>query len=85
MQWVHGGLENQITHHLLPRLPRPNLRRATQRVKAWAAEAGVEFQEKSFSEGNTEMTGMLAAVASQARAYNAKVRELARGECHLEI
>lgn len=85
LQWVHGGLENQVTHHLLPRMPRPNLRRATKRVKAWAADNGVEFMETSFSEGNEEMVGMLGQVASQARAYNAKVRELARGECHLEI
>lgn len=33
MDWFHGGLQFQIEHHLLPRLPRHNLRYAKGLVK----------------------------------------------------
>lgn len=80
LQWIHGGLHRQLTHHLMSRLPRPNLGKATVRVKAWAKENDLVFLEKNFTDGNAEFQGMLAELAGQARAFNAKVGELARGE-----
>lgn len=38
MDWFHGGLQFQVEHHLWPRLPRHNLRRARDLVKAFCTE-----------------------------------------------
>ena len=70
---------------LFPRLPRPNLRRATVIVKEWALENELVFLEKDFSSGRGELFGMLTDVAGQARAFNEKVKELASGRCEMEI
>ena len=36
IEWIHGGLHLQVTHHLFPRLPRHNLRAASALVKEFA-------------------------------------------------
>src|SRR5260221_4538380 len=43
--FMHGGLHLQVTHHLFPRLPRHNLRRASELVKQFAAEQGLTYAE----------------------------------------
>lgn len=35
LDWFHGGLQFQVEHHLWPRLPRHNLRRARDLVQAF--------------------------------------------------
>ncbi|ORY42441.1 hypothetical protein BCR35DRAFT_336393 [Leucosporidium creatinivorum] len=85
LDFIHGGLHMQLVHHLFPRLPRPNLRRATVIVKKWAKENNIEFLEKDFTAGRGQMLTMLEEIAGQARAFNAKVAELASGECEMEI
>jgi len=46
--FVHGGLQFQIEHHLFPRLPRHNLRAARIMVKELCAKHGVAYHEASF-------------------------------------
>lgn len=43
--WLMGGLNYQIEHHLVPNLPRFNLRRARPIVRAHCARLGVPYLE----------------------------------------
>ena len=45
--WVLGGLNYQIEHHLFPSMPRPNLRRVQSMVRAFCAEHGIDYLECS--------------------------------------
>ena len=65
--FIHGGLHLQVTHHLFPRLPRHNLKKASKLVKEFAREQGLEYAEFGFIEGNQEVRGVLKSVAQQAK------------------
>jgi len=65
--FLHGGLHLQVTHHLFPRLPRHNLRRASELVKEFAKEQGLTYAEFGFLEGNNEVLGVLKGVADQVK------------------
>ncbi|EPQ61426.1 hypothetical protein GLOTRDRAFT_29719 [Gloeophyllum trabeum ATCC 11539] len=65
--WIHGGLHLQVTHHLFPRLPRHNLKKASFLVKEFAKEQGLEYAEFGFVEGNAEVRGALRSVAEQVK------------------
>jgi len=65
LEFIHGGLHLQVTHHLFPRLPRHNLKKASKLVKAFADEQGLEYAEFGFVEGNTQVQGVLRNVAHQ--------------------
>jgi fatty acid desaturase len=43
--FVLGGLNYQIEHHLFPNMPRPNLRRAHPIVQGFCTEHGIPFAE----------------------------------------
>jgi delta8-fatty-acid desaturase len=75
LAFVHGGLHLQVTHHLFPRLPRHNLRRASALVKAFAAEQGLVYAEFGFAAGNREVIGTLRGVAEQVRIMGAVARK----------
>lgn len=51
IEFFHGGLHMQVTHHLFPRIPRHNLRKASALVKEYCKEQDLEFAEYSFVEG----------------------------------
>lgn len=80
LDFVHGGLQMQIAHHLFPRLPRAQLRKATVAIKKWCIENEVEFNEKSFTEGNEQMYGMLSDIAGQCRALVHTADKQAKGD-----
>jgi sphingolipid 8-(E)-desaturase len=65
--FIHGGLHLQVTHHLFPRLPRHNLKRASILVKDFAQEQGLVYAEFGFVDGNAEVIGVLKGVADQVR------------------
>ena len=74
--FFHGGLHLQVTHHLFPRLPRHNLRRASQLVKEYAKQEGLTYNEFGFVDGNQEVIGVLKSVAEQVKI----LREVANTE-----
>jgi fatty acid desaturase len=43
--WLMGGLNYQIEHHLFPSLPRPNLRKVQPMVREHCARVGLPFTE----------------------------------------
>lgn len=65
--FIHGGLHLQVTHHLFPRLPRHNLKRASLLVKEFAQEQGLTYAEFGFVDGNAEVIGVLKGVAEQVK------------------
>jgi fatty acid desaturase len=44
-----GGLNYQIEHHLFPSMPRPNLRRSQDLVRAFCERRGLPYCETSFA------------------------------------
>ncbi|KAI0304817.1 fatty acid/sphingolipid desaturase, partial [Russula brevipes] len=67
VEFLHGGLHLQVTHHLFPRLPRHNLKEASYLVRQFAEEQGLEYAEFGFLEGNGEVRDTLRGVANQLR------------------
>jgi fatty acid desaturase len=48
VDFVLGGLNYQIEHHLFPSMPRPNLRRAQPLVQAFCQDHGLPYAEASL-------------------------------------
>jgi fatty acid desaturase len=62
--FVLGGLNYQIEHHLFPSMPRPNLRRAQAMVAVFCADRGVAYMETSLLASYAQALGHLAAIGS---------------------
>src|SRR6185437_872829 len=45
LDFLMGGLNYQIEHHLFPSMPRPHLRRAAPTIRAFCDEYGVDSTE----------------------------------------
>eukprot|EP00039_Didymoeca_costata_P005631 m.83211 g.83211 ORF g.83211 m.83211 type:complete len:503 (-) comp12908_c0_seq2:3227-4735(-) len=52
MDWFHGGLQYQIEHHLFPKIPRHNLRRASVYIKDFATRHKLPYTSLTFLEAN---------------------------------
>jgi len=63
LDFVHIGLQFQIEHHLFPRLPRHNLRKARELVRHVAKKHGLPYHEPGFFQANVETMQALAATA----------------------
>jgi fatty acid desaturase len=48
VDFVLGGLNYQIEHHLFPNMPRPNLRRAQPLVRAFCARHDLPYTEATM-------------------------------------
>jgi fatty acid desaturase len=48
VDFLLGGLNYQIEHHLFPSMPRPSLRRAQPLVRAFCAERGLDYSEATL-------------------------------------
>lgn len=66
LDFIHGGLQFQAIHHLYPRMPRHNLRRAQKFVQEFCKEVGIPYAIYGFVDGNKEVIGRLAEVGRQA-------------------
>lgn len=68
-QWLdffHGGLQFQAVHHLFPRMPRHNLRRARKLVQEFCNEVEIPYALYGFVDGNTSVISRLDEVGRQA-------------------
>lgn len=70
LDFVHGGLQFQAIHHLFPRMPRHNLRRAQAPVKEFCDRLGLHYTIYGFASGNKHVLARLADVAKQASVFN---------------
>jgi len=66
LDFFHGGLQFQAIHHLFPRMPRHNLRRAQRLVQEFCDDVGIPYALYGFVDGNKEVIGRLADVSRQA-------------------
>ncbi|QPG75125.1 hypothetical protein FOA43_002468 [Brettanomyces nanus] len=53
--FFHGGLQYQAIHHLFPRLPRHNLRKAQKYVLNFCEETGLKYSIYGFVHGNEKV------------------------------
>ena len=65
LDFLHGGLQFQVEHHLFPRVPRHNLRRLRGLVRAFCEDVGIEHHCLGFVEGQKTVVGRLREVAAQ--------------------
>ncbi|CAD6577879.1 MAG: hypothetical protein CYPHOPRED_000398 [Cyphobasidiales sp. Tagirdzhanova-0007] len=82
IEWIHGGLNMQVTHHLFPRIPRHHLRRATALAREFAKEQRLEYHTYYFIEGNGRVLDVLKDVADQVKILGKVANAQARGEMH---
>jgi len=52
LDWLHGGLQFQVIHHLFPRMPRRFYRSARKDVIKLCEKYGVKYHSYSFVTGN---------------------------------
>jgi fatty acid desaturase len=67
VDFVLGGLNYQIEHHLFPNMPRPNLRRAQPLVRAFCQEHGLPYAEASLVGSYAQAVRHLHAVGAPLR------------------
>lgn len=65
LDFLHGGLQFQAIHHLFPRLPRHNLRRAQLFVIEFCEDVGLPYSIYGFGQGNEIVIGKLAEIGKQ--------------------
>ncbi|WFD02414.1 sphingolipid 8-(E)-desaturase [Malassezia obtusa] len=83
LDFVHGGLHMQVTHHLFPRLPRHNLRETRDRfVRPFCDALGLVYEERKFGPGNGKVLARLKEVADQVHFLFCVADAQARGELH---
>jgi len=82
MDWFHGGLQYQTTHHLFPRLPRHRLRAVREFAMEYAREIGVEYHHYPFVEANGVVLGKLKDVGGQVEYYMKVARGLPGMKLH---
>jgi fatty acid desaturase len=66
--FVLGGLNYQIEHHLFPSMPRSNLRKAQPIVRAYCAEQGIPYEETGLIDSYGQALRHLHAVGAPVRA-----------------
>jgi fatty acid desaturase len=64
--FILGGLNYQIEHHLFPSMPRPNLRRARALIRPYCDRIGVPYREDSLLGSYAQTLRHLAAVGAEA-------------------
>lgn len=65
LDFIHGGLQFQAVHHLFPRLPRHNLRKAQAHVRAFCRDTGIPYTILDFTDGNKKVLGRLDEIGGQ--------------------
>jgi fatty acid desaturase len=65
--FVYGGLNYQVEHHLFPSMPRVNLRRVRPVVQQYCHDHGIPYREVSVWQSYREITHYLAKVSDEAR------------------
>lgn len=67
LDFIHGGLQFQVVHHLFPCVPRHNLRKVQSLVREFCKETEIPYSIFSFYDGNKVVLSRLDDVAHQAK------------------
>ena len=67
MDFAHGGLQFQISHHCFPRLPRANLRKATDMLKLVCKKHNVPYHSLLFYDANKKLISHMKGIAEKAK------------------
>uniref|UniRef100_A0A914WC67 Cytochrome b5 heme-binding domain-containing protein n=1 Tax=Plectus sambesii TaxID=2011161 RepID=A0A914WC67_9BILA len=73
VDWLWGGLNYQIEHHLFPTMPRPNLNRASHMVRRFCEEHDLPYLSDGYFAGFKKNLDQLANIAHLARKIGAKM------------
>jgi delta8-fatty-acid desaturase len=65
LDWLHGGLQFQAIHHLFPRMPRRNLRKAREDVLKLCKKHGVNYNSYNFISGNISVINHLKMISTK--------------------
>jgi fatty acid desaturase len=66
--WMLGGLNYQIEHHLFPSMPRPSLRLAQPFIREYCEDAGLTYAETGLIESYAQALSHLHSVGQTLRA-----------------
>lgn len=55
VDWLCGGLQYQVDHHLFPMMPRHNLAKTHKLVRSFCKEYGVNYHEADLFDGTVEV------------------------------
>jgi fatty acid desaturase len=67
VDFIFGGLNYQVEHHLFPNMPRPNLRKAQPIVRAYCERMGVRYTETGLIRSYVMSVGHLHRVGAPLR------------------
>lgn len=67
VDFLYGGLNYQVEHHLFPAMPQKNLRRARELTRQYCAERGVPYHEVGFWASYREVASYLHKVSAPIR------------------
>lgn len=73
--FVYGGLNYQIEHHLFPNMPRNNLKKAQILVREFCSSRSIPYHETSILQSNREILGYLHQVSAPLRANTTQASE----------
>jgi len=65
VDWLCGGLQYQVEHHLFPMMPRHHLAETHLLVKSFCQEWGMKFHEADLWDGTIEVLNHLAKVSDE--------------------
>jgi len=65
VDWLCGGLQYQVDHHLFPMMPRHNLAKAHELVKSFCKEYDVQYHEADLVDGTVEVLKHLQNVSDE--------------------
>ena len=63
VNWICGGLQYQVDHHLFPMMPRHHLPKAHELVESFCKEWGVTYHETDIWDGTVEVIEHLSKVS----------------------
>ena len=67
IDFMYGGLNYQIEHHLFPNMPRNQLKKAREVVKAFCIERDIPYHETGFWRSHQEILGYMHEVSAPLR------------------
>ncbi len=65
VDFLYGGLNYQVEHHLFPTMPRRNFRACQSIVRQFCAETGLAYTEESLVQSYRSLFGALNAIGQQ--------------------